>query len=385
MALTRQRLLQTKVESSYGVDSSPAGTDAVLVRSLEVTPLESEMVSRDLVRNFMGNYDQLLANTRVSLTFEAEIAGSGAAATASRLDSLLRACGLEPVTTSTAVTGSAQAGSAGSITLASGASSADNAYRGMAVTINGGTGNGHKGLIVAYNGTTKVATVKASTATFVPGASSAYVISANTRYLPLSNTFQSTTIYFNNDGVLHKCLGCRGNVALNFTVSEVPVFNFTFTGIYSGPTDTGQPTTTYSNQTSPVLFKAGNSVAVSLFDYSAAKVSSLSVDLANETTYRELVNASKEVLLVNRAPTGEAVIEATTIAQKDWFTVASSNTLGLVSLQHGTTAGNIVSLVLPSVDLGGPSYSDDSGIQMLNMPLTPLPTNGNDEFVLTFQ
>ena len=78
--LSRSRLIQTKIESSSGSDSSPAGTDALLVRNLDVTPIEAETVSRDLIRSYMGNSDQLLSNVRVALNFEVEVGGSGAAA-----------------------------------------------------------------------------------------------------------------------------------------------------------------------------------------------------------------------------------------------------------------------------------------------------------------
>ena len=59
--LTRKQLLLVKTESTYGTDSSPAGTDALLVRSIDVTPLESDVVSRDLIRPYLGNSEQLLA------------------------------------------------------------------------------------------------------------------------------------------------------------------------------------------------------------------------------------------------------------------------------------------------------------------------------------
>ena len=386
MALfSRSRLIQTKIESSYGTDPTPAGTDAVLVRNLDVSPIEAETVSRDLIRSYMGNSDQLLANTRVAINFEAEIAGSGTAGTGSRLDSLIRACGFAATTTGSAVTGSSQAGGAGTITLASGANATDDYYNGMVVTITSGTGNGHKGLIVDYNGTSKVATVKAGTATFVPGTGSGYSIAANVGYLPKSSSFESTTIYFNNSGVLHKATGCRGSVSLNLEVGAIPVFNFSMTGIYNAPTDTALPTTTYSNQTTPVLFKAGNTVAVSLMDYDSAAISSLSLDMANEIVYRELVGADKSVLMTNRAPAGTAVIEAPTIAQKDFFTIANADTTGRICFQHGTTAGNIVSVLAPVCDIGNPTYSDDQGIQMLNLPFVPTPSaSGNDEVKLTF-
>jgi len=386
MALfSRSRLIQTKIESSYGTDSSPAGTDAVLVRNLDVSPIEAETVSRDLIRSYMGNSDQLLANTRVAINFEAEFAGSGTAGTASRLDSLLRACGFTATTTGSAVTGSSQAGSAGSITLASGANANDDYYNGMVITITSGTGNGHKGLIVDYNGTSKVATVKASTATFVPGSSSGYSIAANVGYLPRSTGFESSTIYFNNSGVLHKATGCRGSVSMNLEVGAIPVFNFTLTGIYNAPTDTALPSTTYSNQTTPVLFKAGNTVAASFLDYDTAAISSISMDMANEIVYRELVGADKSVLLTNRTPSGTAVLEAPTMAQKDFFTIANADTTGKICFQHGTTAGNIVSVLAPVCDIGNPTYSDDQGIQMLNLPFVPTPSaTGNDEVKLVF-
>jgi hypothetical protein len=213
--LSRKRLILAEIEGTYGTDPTPLGSDAVLVRNLEITPIEADTVSRDLIRPYLGNSTQLLANTRVGITFEAELAGSGTAGTASKLDALLRSCGLAATTTGAAITGSAQAGSAGSITLAVAASATDNLYNGMVISITSGTGSGDKGIITAYNGTTKVATVQKTTTAFTPGASSGYSISANVGYKPVSESFESSTIYFNNDGVLHKATGCRGTFNLS--------------------------------------------------------------------------------------------------------------------------------------------------------------------------
>jgi hypothetical protein len=91
------------------------------------------------------------------------------------------------------------------------------------------------------------------------------------------------------------------------------------------------------------------------------------------------------VTITNRAPAGTAVIEAPTIAAKDFFTVANNDTTGLVTFQHGITAGNIVTLLAPIVDIGNPTYSDQDGIQMLNLPYVAIPSSaGNDEITLTF-
>lgn len=56
--------------------------------------------------------------------------------------------------------GTAQAGAASAITLAAGASAADDEYNGMRIEIESGTGSGQNNIITDYNGTTKVATVQ---------------------------------------------------------------------------------------------------------------------------------------------------------------------------------------------------------------------------------
>lgn len=383
--LTRKRLLQAKIESTYGTDSSPVGTDCVLVRSLDVTPLEADVVSRDLLRSFMGNYDNLLSQTRVSLSFEVELSGSGTAGTAPRYDALLRACGMSATTTGAAVTGAAVAGAANTITLAVGASAVDDFYNGMIISITSGTGSGHSGLITDYVGSTKVATVQAITATFVPAASSGYSIAANVAYKPVSTAFESATIYCNVDGVLHKVTGCRGSFSLSGSVGEIPTISFTFTGIYNAPTDTAQPTVTYSNQATPVVFKPDFTKAFSFYGYSSCLMS-LSIDMAVETVYRELVGCTKQVLITDRKPSGNVSLEAPTVAAKDYFLAAVNDTVGLLSLVQGTTSGNQVGILASRVDLANPTYSDSDGVVMLDMPFAVMPSaSGNDELNLTFQ
>lgn len=382
--LSRKRLILSKIESTYATDSSPAGTDAILVRNLEITPLESDVVSRDLIRPYLGNYDQLLAQTRVVVTFQVEMAGSGTAGTAPRFNSLLRACGMSETITAAAVTGSAVAGAANTITLAAAASAVDDVYNGMVINITSGTGSGHSGLIVDYVGSTKVATVQPITTTFVPAASSGYSIAANVGYKPVSSNFESASIYFNNDGVLHRVTGARGTFSLNCEVGQIPTIDFTMTGLYNAPTDTVAPAVTYSNQATPQIFKAGNTSAFSIMDFSACLMS-CSFDIANEIVYRELVGCTRSVTITNRAPAGEAMIEAPTIAQKDFFAIANNDSNGRLSVLHGTNAGSRVGVLAGKIDIANPTYSDSDGIQMLNLPYVAIPTDaGNDEINLVF-
>lgn len=73
------------------------------------------------------------------------------------------------------LTGTAQAGAAGTVTLASGASATDNLYNGMTVVILSGTGAGQSRQVYDYTGSTKVANVSPNWTTN-PSSDSVYIL-----------------------------------------------------------------------------------------------------------------------------------------------------------------------------------------------------------------
>ena len=116
--LLRKRLILIETESTYGTDPTPDGADAVLVRDLSITPQSSDVVSRDLIRPYLGASQQLLANTRVECTFSVELVGSGTAGTAPQYGKALKACGLaETVVANTSVTYDPVSASFSSVTI----------------------------------------------------------------------------------------------------------------------------------------------------------------------------------------------------------------------------------------------------------------------------
>ena len=306
--LSRKRLILVKTEATYGTDSTPAGTDALLVRNLDITPLSGDVVSRDLIRPYMGNFDQLIGMTSVAINFEVELAGSGTAGTAPKYDAILKACGL-------------------------------------------------------------AATIVAST---------------SVTYAPVSASFSSATIYFNVDGVLHRLTGCRGSMNMSCAVGAIPTLAFNLTGVYNSPTDTAAPAVTYSAQATPLIFREGNTSAFSFFSYSGI-LQSVDFNLANDLVYRELVGGTKETLITDRKPAGTVMIEAPTIATKDFFTTALASSTGNLTFLHGTTAGNRVTFLASQVDVINPTYQDQDSIMMLSVPYVAIPTTaGNNEFSLAF-
>lgn len=103
--LARKTYILLKTETTEGTDAVPTGTDALLCRMAEPTPLNGEMVSRDLIRPYFGNYEQQISKTSASISFEVELAGSGTAGTAPKYGSALKASGMsETIVASTSVT-----------------------------------------------------------------------------------------------------------------------------------------------------------------------------------------------------------------------------------------------------------------------------------------
>jgi len=101
----RKRLILAKIESTYGTDSSPtAAADAVLARSVEVTPLAGEDIQRELLRSYYGNAQSVAGEKHVEMTVEVELAGSGTPGTAPAWGTLLRACGFAETTAVSDVT-----------------------------------------------------------------------------------------------------------------------------------------------------------------------------------------------------------------------------------------------------------------------------------------
>lgn len=116
--LLRKRLILIETEATYGTDPTPTGADAVLVRDLNITPQQSDVVNRDVVRPYLGASQQLLANTRVECTFSVELTGSGTAGTAPAYGKALQACGLaETIVASTSVTYAPVSSSFSSVTI----------------------------------------------------------------------------------------------------------------------------------------------------------------------------------------------------------------------------------------------------------------------------
>lgn len=205
------------------------------------------------------------------------------------------------------------------------------------------------------------------------------VASTSVTYAPISSAFESVTIYMNVDGVQHKLTGARGTVSVQMKVKDIPVFKFTFLGLYNAVTDVALPAPTYTAFQTPLTVTNLNTTPFTLHGYSAV-LSDLQIDLSNQLVHRTLVGGTESVLITDREPQGNITVEATTVAAKDWWNLAKTVALGGLDITHGTTAGNKVQVVSTRVQLTKPTYQDMDGVAMLQMGTNFVPsTAGNDE------
>lgn len=199
-------------------------------------------------------------------------------------------------------------------------------------------------------------------------------------YNPVSASFEDAAIYYNLDGVKHVLLGARGTFSISLTPQQIPHIRFTLTGLVGTITDTALPAVTLTAFQKPVPVNPANTT-MSLHGWTAI-AESLELQLGNTVEPRFLIGEDS-IKISDRQSTGTAVVQAASLATKNWFAFAQAHTLGALAVQHGTAAGNIVAIEAPKVQIGRPTQGQSQGIANYSLPLMITPDAGNDELIIT--
>lgn len=195
-------------------------------------------------------------------------------------------------------------------------------------------------------------------------------------YSIVESGVESATIFFEADGVRHVLMGARGTMSMNITPKALPNYRFSFTGLLGTITDEALTAVTMTGWETPLEASSANTT-MSLHGWPSI-AESLSIDLGNVVTPRFLIG-SESVIISDRRTTGQAVVEATSLATMDWFARALARTRGALSLIHGKTAGNIVEIAGPALEIGKISQGDTDNILNYTLPLSFCPVDGLDE------
>lgn len=193
---------------------------------------------------------------------------------------------------------------------------------------------------------------------------------------------ESVSIYFNMDGVRHVLVGARGNISLTFQPKTIPKFRVTLTGMLGTITDVALPAVAMAGWVTPVPVSKADTT-MSLHGWPSV-AESLSIDLGNTVTARFLIG-DERIIITDRKTTGTAVVEARSLSEIDWFAKARNRDRGELTLIHGTTAGNIVEVTGPALEVGKPTLGQTDGIANYSLPLSFCPVLGRDELLITIK
>jgi hypothetical protein len=161
------------------------------------------------------------------------------------------------------------------------------------------------------------------------------------------------------------------------------MYGLNYKGIFVPVTDAALPSpTTLSGFIPPLAMNKANTPTFVIHGVSGAILKSFSLAMNNQVVYRNLVN-SEAVRITDRKPTGSFVMGAELMAVKNWFQTVEQATTGAMQLVHGTTAGNIVEINAPAMQLNDVNYEEFEGDAMLSGTSKFMPVSGNDEFSIT--
>lgn len=197
-----------------------------------------------------------------------------------------------------------------------------------------------------------------------------------------TSTVPSATHWGYLDNLLLKSVGCRANVGYTVEDDEIPIFNYSLLG--RPPTTLAEEATpgaiTVAGVADPVIASSENTT-FSLDGY-AVPLRRMTMNANVDLQFRSLIGPQDRVIYRDRSWNGSIVIELPDLTTKDYFAKVRPGTTMASSLVHGVTAGNIVTITHPALQItGNVELSEEQGVIMATLPVTALPVTGNDEVV----
>ena len=211
---------------------------------------------------------------------------------------------------------------------------------------------------------------------------------ARVEYSPVSDLLKTATLYWHDDGVLHKLLGAFANVQLMAEVDQAPAYKFDFTGIYGGISAVANPTAVLSawKQPPPVTKATVTDLnfgctyaAGALAGGTLMSSKGLTLDFGNQVAFSPLLS-SEQVVLTDRKIVGKIMLDLTAAQEVTFMASVRSNALQGLGFIVGNVPGNMTLHYMPAVQLVNPSKQDYNGQRLIGYDLHVLPVAGNDEY-----
>ncbi len=204
-------------------------------------------------------------------------------------------------------------------------------------------------------------------------------------YAPVRTGFETASLYFNQSGLVHKATGVKGNLTLEVTQGEDPLFTVTGEGGFAAPEAMDLGTADFSGFQGPLEVNEANTTLTigGPGDLLEFDLETLSFDCGLPQTFisRTLQTGIKTG---DAAPSGSLTVTHPALTKRNFIEQVGREATAAVRLVHGTAAGHIMTLDLPRVQLLEPSYSESEGDLMIGMTLNPLPGADGLAWKLTY-
>jgi len=221
-------------------------------------------------------------------------------------------------------------------------------------------------------------------------AEGALTVPDRVEYTPISTGLKDATIYYYDDGVLHKALGSMGNVSLSAKKGGTPSLKYEFTGVAGPISATPNVVPTLTAWKKPVAMIKENVVDMTFGGvYAAGAITGgdiypstgLDINFGNKVEFHSNLSLS-EADITDREVTGSTELQLTAVQEVAMLAKVRSGEQVTVALKIGLLTGNSVLIYGPAAQLSNPKKVDVQGIRYVGFDLKFVPVAGNDEIRL---
>ena len=209
-------------------------------------------------------------------------------------------------------------------------------------------------------------------------------------YDPITAGAKSLTIYYHDDGVQHKMLGCVGNVKFSAKSGDAPKLTFDFVGVDGIATAVVNPGAVLTAWKIPPIVTKANVTDILIGCTYAAGIltggtpynsSGLTLDWGNVTAFAPLLTLEQAVL-TDRNIKGTVELDLTAAQEVTQIANVKANLSTGIGFTVGTVSGNKIMVYMPAVQFLNPKKVDFNGMRLIGFDLALNPVAGNDEVKL---
>ena len=217
---------------------------------------------------------------------------------------------------------------------------------------------------------------------------SAPASSSAATYAPIDSAFKSVSVAVYADGLKHLVTGCMGTATLDLTAGQAPKLNFDLQGVLGTVSAVATPAATFPTDNKTLV--GSETLRITPLGGSAYTpiVRSIQVAFGVGVVERNDANAAlgfSGLFITSRAPTVTLVIETDTILSAlDPINDVITNKTHAIEFTHGSGVQSKIIFTAATAELGVPTYSDDNGFRMYNLPYRLQSATAMGEWTLAF-